>query len=152
MVCGERGKGERETLKRLSADTSLVIKPADKGSDVVVMDREQYVKDVNRQLEDQEFYRPLEEPIYMDSVDIIKNGYITKRRLPHKNTSGIHNITRDTKREEEKASWPFPNMPPGRPVVSDGVGEFIDFHLNHVFTKHTCYIKDTYNFLYKVRI
>lgn len=48
-------KGERETLKRLSADTSLVIKPADKGSVVVVMNREQYVKEVNRQLEDQDF-------------------------------------------------------------------------------------------------
>lgn len=81
----------------------------------------------------------------MDSVEIIiKNGYITIGRLPHKTTSGIHNITRGTKREEEKASWPFPNMPPGRPNVSDGVGELIDFHLNPLSTKHTCYIKDTF--------
>lgn len=42
-------------------------------------------------------------------------------------------------------------MPPGRPIVSDGVGEFIDFHLNPLSTKHTCYIKDTYNFLDKVK-
>lgn len=53
-------QGEREALKRLGVDTSLVIKPADKGSVVVVMDREQYVKEVNRQLEDRDFYRPSE--------------------------------------------------------------------------------------------
>lgn len=65
-------KGKREALKRLSTDTSLIIKPADKGSVVVVMDREQYVKEVNRQLEDQEFYKPLAEPINMDSVEVIQ--------------------------------------------------------------------------------
>lgn len=42
-------------------------------------------------------------------------------------------------------------MPLGRPIVSDCVGEFIDFHLNSLSTKHTCYIKDTYNFLGKVK-
>lgn len=51
------------------------------------MDREQYVKEVNWQLEDQEFYRLLEEPIYMDSVEVIKKKkkwIYFKRRLPHK--------------------------------------------------------------------
>lgn len=44
MVCGERGlvcyKRGKGNLKKGYVDTSLVIKPADKGSVVVVMDRE----------------------------------------------------------------------------------------------------------------
>ena len=41
---------EREALKTLRYDISIIIKEADKGSAVVVWDREDYLKEANRQL------------------------------------------------------------------------------------------------------
>ena len=48
-------------------------------------------------------------------------------------------------------------MPPGRPIVSDcssesyRVSEYIDFHLKPVANKHPSYIKDTGDFISKLR-
>lgn len=48
-------------------------------------------------------------------------------------------------------------MPPGRPIVSNcgsenyRVAEFIDFYLNPLSTKYLSYVKDTYDFLKKVK-
>ena len=50
-------KSERAALKTLSEDKSIVIKPADKGSAVVVWDREDYIKEAQKQLSDQKIYR-----------------------------------------------------------------------------------------------
>lgn len=65
-------KGEWEVLKGLRGDSSVVIKLVDKGSTVVVMDREQYVREAVRQLKDCEFHKELEKPIYLESVKLIK--------------------------------------------------------------------------------
>lgn len=64
-------RGEREALRRLRADNSLIIKSADKGSVVVIMDRQQYVREAMRQLGDREFYEELQEPIF-ESVGLFR--------------------------------------------------------------------------------
>lgn len=58
---------------------------------------------------------------------------------------------------KERTTWPFPDVPPGRPIVSDcgsesyGVAELITSYLNPLSTRHTSYIRDTYQFLKKVQ-
>jgi hypothetical protein len=53
--------------------------------------------------------------------------------------------------------WPNPRMPEGRPIVADcdsetyRVCEFIDHFLKPVATKHPSYLKDTYDFVAKLR-
>ena len=47
-------KEEREALYSLKDDPSIIIKGADKGSVVVVWDREDYLKEAYRQLDDKE--------------------------------------------------------------------------------------------------
>ena len=48
-------------------------------------------------------------------------------------------------------------MPPGRPIISDcdsesyKVAEYIDHFLQEISQKHPSYIKDTYDFLSKLR-
>lgn len=70
-VC-DLSQEEWEALKGLRKNSSIVIKPADKGSMVVVIDRVQYVREAMRQLQDREFYQELERPIYPETIDIIK--------------------------------------------------------------------------------
>lgn len=78
--------GEREALRRLSLDSPLVIKPAD-------MDREQYVREANRQLEDQEFFKLLTKPVFMDSVEEIKQELDTLQKEGHLTKSQVEYIT-----------------------------------------------------------
>lgn len=44
-----------------------MIKPADKGSVIVIMDREQYEGEAGRQLNNTTYYRKLDKPIHRDS-------------------------------------------------------------------------------------
>ena len=50
-------KGERNALYLLRNDPSIIIKEADKGSDVVVQDREDYLREAYSQLSDKDVYR-----------------------------------------------------------------------------------------------
>jgi hypothetical protein len=43
-------------LTKLGQNTSIVIKKADKGAAVVIMNREDYITEAERQLSDQNFY------------------------------------------------------------------------------------------------
>ena len=47
---------ERQALYKLKNDTNIVLKGADKGSAVVVWDREHYIKEAQNQLGDTDVY------------------------------------------------------------------------------------------------
>ena len=49
-------KNEFKSLRVLGDDTNIVIKPADKGAAIVVIDRVDYLKEGYRQLSDSNFY------------------------------------------------------------------------------------------------
>ena len=51
---------ERSALHSLQKREDIIIKPADKGSAVVVMDREHYSSEAERQLNDSTFYKALD--------------------------------------------------------------------------------------------
>ena len=48
-------KGERNALYLLRDDASVIIKEADKGSAVLVWDREDYLREANSHLSDKEY-------------------------------------------------------------------------------------------------
>lgn len=47
---------ERMGLKSLLEDNTIILKPADKGSSIVVMDRIAYIKEIERHLSDRDTY------------------------------------------------------------------------------------------------
>ena len=51
---------EQLCLKQLKCDRNIVIKEGDKGSAVVVWDREDYISEANRQLDDRQVYEEVE--------------------------------------------------------------------------------------------
>ena len=52
-------KGERDAVYSLKNDNSIIIKKADKGSAVLVWDREDYLKEAKNQLNDKNVYKEL---------------------------------------------------------------------------------------------
>ena len=160
---------ENVALSELMHNPDIVIKPADKGSMVVVMDREQYIWEGNKQLQDTKYYKPLNKPIYLETMKKVLNIFqkIYEKKLI--NAKQKHYLIGDTeprprrfyllpKIHKDPSKWSKPHeIPPGRPIVSDcssetyRSAEFIDYFLNPLAKTHKSYIKDTYDFVQKIR-
>ena len=159
---------EEGALGDLISTRGIVIKPADKGSAVVIMDRADYVLEALRQLEDTEYYVPLSAPLYMETARIIREelrALLNTKAINKKQFTYLLGKSPPRPRyfyllpKIHKASdkWTVPHrVPPGRPIVSDcgsesyGVAEYLDYYLTPLSVRHKSYIRDTPHFLAKV--
>ena len=152
---------EQQALRDLRNDESIVIKGADKGSGVVVWDKGDYLKEASRQLADGEVYEecesdPLPELQALISETLAK--ICLREDLPEQ--------TIDYFRDTEKRLGRFYLLPkihkrtfnvPGRPVISncgyhtENISSFLDHVLQPLSKMVKSYIKDTNDFLRKVR-
>lgn len=162
-------KLEIEALNSLKENTTIVIKPADKGSAVVVMDRDQYIWEGHRQLMDTNYYRKLEKPIYLDTVPMVQEilqklhqkkiiNVKQKNYLIGNNEPRPRQFYLLPKIHKSPDKWSKPHeIPPGRPIVSDCgsetyfTAEFLDSYLNPLSTRHSSYLRDTYDFISKIK-
>jgi hypothetical protein len=160
---------ELDSLKKLRSNKNIIIKSADKGGATVIMDIENYIFEANRQLNDSNYYKILDKPIYTDNIPGIKavlqkmknEGFINSKQL--KFLSGP-----DTPRHrifyllpkihKNKSKWTIPDkMPEGRPIVSDvesesyRVSQMLEHFLTPLAIKHETYLKNTYDFVEKIR-
>ena len=71
---------ERQALKYLQRRRDIVIKPADKGSAVVVLRKEDYINEADRQLRNEDHYRKLENnPTALYTTEI--KSVVTKKHI-----------------------------------------------------------------------
>lgn len=158
-------QAEVKALRELQHAKHIVVKPADKGSAVVILSRDQYVFEVERQLNDAVYYKKLEQPIYMETIPMVvsivdtlkKKKFITGKQRQYLIGSDQPRERRFyilPKIHKEPQKWTVPfEIPPGRPIVSDcgsetyHTAEFVDYYLNPLSTKHPAYVRDTYNFI-----
>lgn len=160
---------ERASLKNLKNNDEIVIKKADKGSAVVVLDRQAYINEAHRQLQNKKYYKQLSEPVYPQMIDKINNvlcSLLAKRAITKKQFDYLRADSSTCRNRifyllpkihKPVDSWPQTGMPEGRPIVSDcssesnRVSEYIDRFLTPLSNKHSSYVKNTYDFLEKVR-
>ena len=156
---------EMVSLTKLRQNNSIVIKKADKGSSIVIMNKEDYLYEGYRQLGNTQHYQPLTEPIFMETSklieDILKDlkdaSYISDKQFnylkPDKNPRPrrLYMLPKIHKPIEK---WTIPNkIPTGRPIVSDcnseseRIAAFIDAFIKDKAIRHPAYIKDTYDFV-----
>ena len=151
---------ERKALYDLKNDKSIVIKSADKGSAVVVWGREDYIKEAEKQLDDEKLY----EEVSNDAAPLLKtiNGVIAKirKRGDLKRDTLNYFIMKDPKFARfyllPKIHKRLHNVP-GRPVISNSgyytknISSFLDHHLQPLAQAVKSYIKDTNEFLKRLR-
>lgn len=160
---------EIEALKELRRLKHIVIKPADKGSAIVIMSREQYVFEVERQLNDPNYYKKLIKPMYMETIPLvfnIINALKNKKFINGKQKQYLIGNSEPRERRfyilpkihKDPDKWTVPyEIPPGRPIVSDCgsetyyTAEYLDFFLNPLSVNHPAYVRDTYHFIQIVR-
>lgn len=159
---------ELRALHTLSRDRNVIIKPADKGGAVVIMNRDAYAREARRQLYNEKYYQRIPKPLASDTiikiksilVDMYERGFITNKQLLYLTPSTpLHTRTFYLlpKVHKPRAKWPAFNMPEGRPIVSDcgsetyRICELIDYFLKPLANKHPSYVQDTYDFISKIR-
>ena len=146
---------ERSALYNLKNDKNIVIKSADKGSAVVVWDRDDYIKEAEKQLGDKEIYEevcndpePLISTIYNAIEKIRKRGDLnadtTKYFMVKDPTfARFYLLLKIHKRLHDV---------PGRHVISNcgyytkNISCFLDFHLQPLAREVKSYIEDTNDF------
>ncbi|XP_066911610.1 uncharacterized protein [Clytia hemisphaerica] len=152
-------KEERKAIDSLRNDTSIIIKGADKGSCIVVWDREDYLREAESQLGDESVYEKLSgdaSPL----IEVVKSciDSIDKR-------GDIPRDTLDYFLVENPKIGRFYLLPkihkrlyrvPGRPVISnssyytENISAFLDFHLKPLAKQVKSFVKDTNDFLKKL--
>lgn len=156
---------EVKVLRELKNKKTIVIKPADKGSAVVILSREQYIMEVERQLNNSEYYKKLDAPMYLSTiplVDKILDSLKRKKFINAKQRQYLRGCGQPRERRfyilpkihKDPKTWTVPfEIPPGRPIVSDCgsetyfTAEYLDYYLNPISIKHPAYVKDTYYFI-----
>jgi hypothetical protein len=160
---------EMSSLHRLSKNENIVIKKADKGSAIVIMNKEDYLFEGYRQLQNPLHYKRLEKPIFMETaklitdilIDLKEASYISEKQLKFLQPTAdprsriFYTLPKIHKPTDK---WTVPGkIPPGRPIVSDcdseseKVAGFIDDYIKGKANKHPSYLKDTYDFVEKIK-
>ena len=160
---------EISALRELKTNKDIIIKSADKGGGVVVMDRTAYKAEALRQLQDTTYYTEIttslapQNTTYIRKVTdtLLKSKYITKSQ--HKYLTGPEDYSPRTfyllpKIHKPIEKWTQPGiMPQGRPIVSDSnsescrIAEYIDHFIKPLANTNSAFLKNSYDFVNKVR-
>ena len=137
--------------------TSKNGRTADKGSAVVVMDRDHYVSKAKRQLNDSTFYKPLDHDPTPEFAKQVSDTVRQMHDQGHISEKNMKYIVVDQLKASRFYLLPKIHKAgnPGRPIVSanghptEKISEFVDLHLqSHVQTLPS-YLQDTTDFLKK---
>ena len=150
---------ERAALSKLRKRQDIIIKPADKGSAVVVVSRDDYVAEVQRQLQNDLYYKKLETDCTADIMAKVSNAIA---HLFNKNTIDRH--VRKYLLPSKPQLPRFYILPkihkpgnPGRPIIASNnapterISQYEDFYLKPLASGLPSYIRDTTHFLCKLR-
>ena len=160
-------KNQKKALTSLHNDPSIIIKPADKGGRIVVQDKHDYVSECLRQLSNPLYYTPIDTPlrptnilqIYKILQNMIHLGIITRNQslllLPPDNLRDRFFYTLP-KIHKHPSQWPQPNIPEGRPIISNcstetkNICTYLNYYIAPLATLNPTYLKDSYQFKNKI--
>ena len=138
-------RAQKAALKELKNNHDIIIKPADKGSAVVLMNRDDYIKEGHRQLSDTQFYRKMNRNMTHEHNEQIKAfvDVMADRGELHPQTTNY--LKNDSPRTAILYLLPKihknKNPPPGRPIISanecptERISQFVDFFLQPHLSK-----------------
>ena len=146
-------QNERSAIRKLKNNTSIIIRPADKGSGTVIMAREEYIRECLSQLSDPTYYRlldtdPLEATIIKVNRELDKHCRL--KWIPKEVHSWIY-----TPNPRSANFYILPKIhksidkPPGRPILSanghptERISAYLDHFLNPIMQELPTFIKDT---------
>jgi len=161
---------QQKEIKRLATQTKLIINKADKGQNIVIQNRTDYINECLRHLNNTKHYTKLQEPTYPSTALKLKrmvNALKTADWITDKELAFLLPPTTPTPRKfyilpkihKPPHDWPTPfRTPPGRPIVSDigsesyNISKYLDHFLKPITFIQPSYIKDTFDFIAKIKL
>ena len=151
---------ELDSLDKLSKNNEIVIKPADKGSAIVILNKCDYIYEANQQLSNRQFYSPVNHDLSHDHTTEI-NSFLTQM---HTKSEISDKCLKYLCEQHTKPGrfYLLPKIhknklpPPGRPIISaigsptEKISQFVDFFLQPMLPKMKSYVKDTGHFLHLI--
>ena len=146
------------SFEKIKRKRDIVIKKADKGSAVVIMNRADYVKEAMSQLQDSKYYREVDHDETEKHSNIIKNYLL---QLTNKGELSLANyavLNPDNSREARFYFLPkiHKRVIKGRPIISGNgcptemISSFVDEHLKQFVFQLPSYVRDTTDFINKI--
>ncbi|CAM4539213.1 unnamed protein product [Lepidochelys kempii] len=147
---------EHNAIHSLRNNSDIIIKKADKGGAVVIMNRSEYEQEAARQLSNTSFYKPLP---YDATESYQKQLQHLLKKLPEKAQDQIRTDTPLEPRPGIFYLLPKIHKPgnPGRPIISGigtltaGLSGYVDSLLRPYATSTPSYLRDTTDFLRKLQ-
>ena len=137
---------QQQALNKLKSHHEIIIKPADKGGQIVIQDRTNYILEATRQLNDPVYYRPLTDPLYLEIqtmvrllIDQMRKKHLISAKQAHYlygpdlPRARLFYLLPKIHKPPENWTVPFV-VPPGRPIVSDCGSE--SYHLAEFILLH----------------
>lgn len=153
---------EKQAIKDLANNKSIVIKPADKGSGVVIMNTHDYILEAHRQLSDTNFYELLNSDLTTEFTLEI-DTYLKRMYLNKEIDKKAYQFLSPSNYEATAGRfYLLPKIhkgvspPPGRPIISaiksptERISQFLDHFLQPGLINIKSYVKDTGHFLYLI--
>ena len=136
-------------MRGLAEDRNIITKPADKWSCIVLWDREDYLAEADKQLQDVDIYG---DTGFMES-DLVKSqkkslSIFSYQYIKSTNFGKIYLLPNIHKRLDNV---------PGCPVISncgtptEKASKFLNHHLQPIMKSGVSYIKDNNDFLFKLK-
>ena len=151
-------KAEITALKSLRLNNEIVIKKADKGSAVVILNRDDYVKEGLRQLNDKNFYIEQIHDLTNYHRNLVKLKVDKMLESKEIDKKCAEYLVIDTPRTANFYLLPKIHKgtipPPGRPIVSandcptERISQFVDHFIQPLIPNLKSYIKDSGHFLW----
>jgi len=161
-------RSQRLAIPRLRNHPDLILKRADKGGLTCLLNRSSYLTEAYRQLDNTKYYERITTPRRLDIIPKINSTLSTLLEEDFINANQFEFL--EAKIEDENryfyllpkvhkdpSTWPQTQMPAGRPIVGDcstesrRISDYVDHFLKPISTKHASYIKDSYDFVARIR-
>ena len=151
-------KSKRTRMKELSEREDIIITKADKGGAVVIVDVKDYIKEAERQLNNTENYRKLQEDPTATNMKLVNDTIERFKKQKLINEKVAEGLKRNDPKTAKFYLQPkiLKEGNPGRPVVSSvnchtaNISKYVDYHLQPIVKEIPSYVKDTQDFLKKL--
>ncbi|XP_045178135.2 uncharacterized protein LOC123538232 [Mercenaria mercenaria] len=153
-------KSERKAMKALLNDNNIIIRPADKGSGIVIVDAEDYIKKLEKEVKDNASYMKTdggaqyraEKEVKKITNKMCRDGLISKKLKDyliqkHPVTGKLKGNPKIHKREN-----PYRTIVSGIGTATERMAEVAEKELNEYVENSPSYLKDTTDFLNKLKL
>ena len=155
-------KQEMEALKKLKKNTNIIIKRQDKGTGIVILQREDYIECASKRLCKQQYYKVVPDPMIPKICSDIKELVERMATNNEINQQTKKYLIPDPSKCRVAELYLLPKIhkgyPPlqGRPIISgcesatEKISAFLDHHLIDLVKDQTTYLRDTKDFINRI--